>query len=121
MALAGKKVHSLDFAKPGMQAPATRKTALEVQREQEMKAEEAHKYRQQLLRKQEEKRDEEQGGGILSPGYKRERQTARMRKEQKKQKAGDGRNATFSECAFNMANILMVCHEERHELILQTA
>ena len=98
----------MDFSRPDVKAPATRKTAVEVQREQELKAEEAHKYRQQLLQKQEQKRDEEQGGVFLSPGYKREKQSARVKREQKKQKASDARNATFSECSFNMANILMV-------------
>ena len=42
----------------------------------------------------------------MSPGYEREQQSTKLKK-QKKQNKSDARNATFSECAFNMANILM--------------
>ena len=42
----------------------------------------------------------------MSPGYKREQQMERLKRVQK-QKKSEARNATFSECAFNMSNILM--------------
>lgn len=104
----GKRVLSLDFAhKPGAKPPAALKTATQIQKEQELKTQEAHKYRQKLLEEQQKKRDE-MGGGILSPGYKREKETIRKKKAQKTERPSDVRNATFSECTFNMANILMV-------------
>jgi len=98
------QVHSMDFSDRQGKAPP-RKSAAQVLKEQELKAERAREYRQQLLEQQQQKYDEEVGP--MSPGYKREKQSARMKKAKQQQKASDARNATFSECAFNMCNILM--------------
>jgi ribosomal protein S8E len=82
------------------------KPSTQTQRDQETKSKEAHAYRQKLLEEQPKKHKLEEG--IMSPGYKREKETIRLKKAQKTERAIDGRNATFSECTFNMANILMV-------------
>lgn len=48
-----------------------------------------------------------------SPGFRREKHMDRQRKRQKEKKEkeatpSEGRNASFAQCTFNMANILMV-------------
>jgi hypothetical protein len=82
------------------------KSATQITKDQEAKSKEARAYRQKLLEEQQQKHDVE--GGMMSPGYKREKKTIMVKKAQKTGRASDVRNATFSECTFNMANILMV-------------
>jgi hypothetical protein len=93
----GKRVQSLDW---------THKPSTQIQKDHEEKSKEAHAYRQKLLEEQKKKHEVEVG--IMSPGYKREKETIRLKKAQQTERTSDGRNATFSECTFNMANILMV-------------
>lgn len=81
-----------------------RKSAAQVLKEQESKIERAREYRQRLLEEQQKKFDEELDDSTLSPGYEREQQSTKLKKQKDTSSA---RNATFSECAFNMANILM--------------
>jgi hypothetical protein len=103
----GKRVQSLDWThKPVAKPPQMLKPSTQIQKDQEEKSKEAHAYRQKLLEEQKKKHEVEVG--IMSPGYKREKETIRLKKAQQTERTSDGRNATFSECTFNMANILMV-------------
>ncbi len=107
-----KKFKSLDFAKkqPGPHVENTK--MLEQQRRQL----EAHAYRQKLLKKagistkskKSATKDKEEEDGSLSPGYQKERLTENIRKQTQIKKKPSRDTATFSQCVFNMANILMV-------------
>lgn len=106
------KVQSLDF---GSRPPPSSRVD-ESLSEQQRKALEAKAYRQKLLAKhqgeQQPKRprtkDEEAVAQMLSPGYGREKQSERFQKEMKAEEKRKGeKRATFAQCCFNMANILM--------------
>lgn len=96
------KVHSLDFKSKyaSMEAPAI-KPLLDTRKEQSQKAMEAKAYRQKLLK---ETQDEEKGR-LMSPGFSKEK---KLRKKKQLAQPLEGK-ATFAQCVFNMANILMVC------------
>ena len=73
---------------------------VQSQKEQNKKAMEAKAYRQKLLKQQ----DEEKGGAQLSPGFNKEKKHTRKTRDEVSTEA----KATFAQCVFNMANILMV-------------
>ena len=84
--------------------------------EQQRRQLEAHTYRQKLLKKagistkskKSATKDKEEEDGSLSPGYQKERLTENIRKQTQIKKKPSRDTATFSQCVFNMANILMV-------------
>lgn len=97
-----KKFQSLDFVKK-KGADVDDSQVLEHER----RALEAKAYRQKLLKKsavvsQERYRDEE-----MSPGYQREKMTDDFKKQEKTEKEKSSSNSSFSQCVFNMANVLM--------------
>eukprot|EP00559_Dactyliosolen_fragilissimus_P002359 CAMPEP_0184862106 /NCGR_PEP_ID=MMETSP0580-20130426/6627_1 /TAXON_ID=1118495 /ORGANISM="Dactyliosolen fragilissimus" /LENGTH=707 /DNA_ID=CAMNT_0027359833 /DNA_START=66 /DNA_END=2186 /DNA_ORIENTATION=+ len=113
-----KKMKSLDFSS------ATKKESLSKSQEtlvkQEMKAMEAKLYRQKLLNRRDLsghsnrriKRTSEEYQ-TYSPGYQKELETDSIRKEIKKDEMKNGHGsqqknkASYWQCVFNMANILM--------------
>uniref|UniRef100_A0A7S2EFA4 Amino acid transporter transmembrane domain-containing protein n=1 Tax=Trieres chinensis TaxID=1514140 RepID=A0A7S2EFA4_TRICV len=107
------KYHSLDFPAKGAASEAEG-IVHDNMLERERKALEAKAYRLNVLgakgshRPSKPMKDEEMA--LHSPGYHREKQTDYVRKqtmEEEQMKAESGRDATFSQCCFNMANILM--------------
>lgn len=106
-----KKMKSLDFPHQNQQQQQEESVDKEEKRIQQLK--EAHKYRQQILAKASaDVRNEAKESESHSPGYQRE---MAYRKESKKEKesGGDGHGvavkdaASFSQCIFNLCNILM--------------
>jgi hypothetical protein len=94
------KVQSLDFKSKYesiMDQPI--KPLVKTQKEQSQKAMEAKAYRQKLLEKA-----QQDGGAKLSPGFHKEKALRKKKHEELSMEA----KATFSQCVFNMANILMV-------------
>lgn len=97
------KVQSLDFkSKYSATDVAPIAPLMETQKQQTKKTMEAKAYRQKLLQ---QKRDEEKGSIQMSPRFTKEK-SIRQRKAAVA-KALEGK-ATFTQCVFNMANILMV-------------
>jgi hypothetical protein len=91
------KVQSLDFkSKYGSLVDQPITPLLKTQKEQSQKAMEAKAYRQKLL--------EKQGGDNLGTGSQKEKA---QRKKKHEEFSMDSK-ATFAQCVFNMANILMV-------------
>ena len=107
-----KKFKSLDFGKkpPGPHVENTKML------EQERRKLEAHAYRQKLLKKtalstkqlKKSATKDQQEDGSFSPGYQKERLSENIRKQTQIKKKQSRDTATFSQCVFNMANILMV-------------
>lgn len=94
------KVQSLDFkSKYESLVDQPIKPLLKTQQEQSQKAMEAKAYRQNLLEKA-----QQQGGADLSPGF----QKGKASRKKKHEKFSREAKATFAQCVFNMANILMV-------------
>jgi solute carrier family 32 (vesicular inhibitory amino acid transporter) len=89
---------SLDF---GVQVPDPKK----VLKDQQQKANKAKEYRANILKKTSQEDD-----GLLSPGFGREMQSMRISKKKTvdaHKPPGMDAKATFSQCAFNLSNILM--------------
>jgi hypothetical protein len=95
----------LDFKNKydSLEAPPI-KPLLKTQKEISKKAMEAKAYRQKLLQ---QKQDEGKGGVQMSPGFAKEKQLQKRKVAAAKSLEG---KATFAQCVFNMANILMVRH-----------
>lgn len=89
------KIQSLDFTK-------NKSTVNHVQVAQLKKAKEAADYRAKIL----QKKDEEQG--VMTPGYGREIESMRAKQQQvARMPEKTEAKATFSQCVFNLSNILM--------------
>jgi vesicular inhibitory amino acid transporter len=89
------KIQSLDFTK-------NQSTVKHVQVAQMKKAKEAADYRANILKK----KDEEEGA--MTPGYGREMASMRAKQQQEAQMPEKTEaKATFSQCVFNLSNILM--------------
>jgi len=93
------KVKSLDFK---LDPSNVRK----VQVQQQKKVREAQEYRAKILK------EHDAQDSVKSPGYGREMASTRMKKQQKQAAAVAGPDkhdakATFTQCAFNLCNILM--------------
>jgi hypothetical protein len=77
------KALSMDCSDRKVIKERPRKSAAHVLKEQESKLERAREYRQRLLEEQQKKFDEEIGGSIMSPGYEREHQSTKLKKQKK--------------------------------------
>lgn len=104
------KIQSLDLGPSSTSSAQISSKVQEQSVEQGRRALEAHAYRQKILKKQGQKqqpyppsKDEEDG--LFSPGYHRERKSERQKMTKTDEKVEA--KATFSQCCFNMANILM--------------
>lgn len=102
----------MDFqtTKDNLRASASKQKKLmpliDTQRKQEQKARDAAEYRARILQKQRKE------NGELSPSFQREKAAIKASKKGKdnrdhRQRSVDGK-ATTAQCAFNLANILMV-------------
>jgi hypothetical protein len=110
-----QKVDSIDFktTKDNLRAQAKLTQLSDTQKDQERKAKEAAEYRANILK-------EKRGEGVpqdrdsveMSPAYGREKASLARAKQEKaeakeREASMDGK-ATFLQCIFNLANILMV-------------
>eukprot|EP00560_Eucampia_antarctica_P005257 CAMPEP_0197831640 /NCGR_PEP_ID=MMETSP1437-20131217/11382_1 /TAXON_ID=49252 ORGANISM="Eucampia antarctica, Strain CCMP1452" /NCGR_SAMPLE_ID=MMETSP1437 /ASSEMBLY_ACC=CAM_ASM_001096 /LENGTH=645 /DNA_ID=CAMNT_0043434651 /DNA_START=52 /DNA_END=1989 /DNA_ORIENTATION=- len=105
-----KKFQSLDFSKKQDGAHGNDSCILE----QERRALEAKAYRQKLLKKSggtgiaKDRDTDEETAATYSPGYQREKISDDYKKQQKiEEKQSNRDTATFSQCVFNMANVLL--------------
>jgi len=101
-----KGTKSLDFPSKGEARSEGRKSLEEIRRE---KTAQAQAYRQKILREAGGEVGEKREDYVRSPGYVREKaadEYARKVKSEAAAAAKDGK-ASFSQCVFNMANILM--------------
>ena len=97
----------MDFqlAKDTLRAEAKLMSLADTQKKQQLKAQEAAEYRARILKQQPPKSSVE-----MSPAYGREKASlkrAKKKKTEKKLESLEGK-ATSAQCAFNLANILMV-------------
>ena len=78
---------------------------VDTQKKQERKAREAAEYRAKILQQQKEK-------GDMSPSFRKEKAAIKASKQGRMDREDRKRNidgkATSAQCAFNLANILMV-------------
>lgn len=100
------RVESMDFktTKDSLRAAQGKLVPLaDVQKDQERKAREAAEYRANILK-------EKQGDNLeMSPAYGREKASLlRTKKQLAEDKEAHEGKATFAQCIFNLANILMV-------------
>jgi vesicular inhibitory amino acid transporter len=90
-----------------MDLKAQKQQLLETQQNQQMKAAEAKKYREKILKQTKGASDED---GLKSPGYLKEVATLRTSRVKKLEEAEaqiqDGKSSV-AQCVFNLANILM--------------
>jgi hypothetical protein len=108
--IGGEKIQSLDFktTSANLKSDQANLTSLSTaQKEQKRKTKEAAEYRAKLLQ-QSNKHD----NGEHSPGAAREKASMRQYKQQRADAKLKEENfedkATFMQCIFNLANILMV-------------
>jgi hypothetical protein len=94
-------------------------SAQKFEQKQALEEEDARAYRQNILQQQKKtgiktKMFSSQSSASDSPGLKKEKFTDKLKKQQKDTSAhghggpGQDASATFSQCVFNLANILMV-------------
>ena len=118
---------SMDGAAFGTQVSPARsfdeEEALRMERKQAEPITDAHVYRQKILKQQQKTgivtkaviKKKHESSAMYSPGMQKEKQTDKIRKKQKEEvhhgAAGHDATATFAQCVFNLANILMVRSE----------
>jgi len=114
---------SMDGAAFGTQVSPARsfdeEEALRMERKQAEPITDAHVYRQKILKQQQKTgivtkaviKKKHESSAMYSPGMQKEKQTDKIRKKQKEEvhhgAAGHDATATFAQCVFNLANILM--------------
>lgn len=81
----------------------------DTQKKQEKKAQEAAEYRARILKQQQAKQKDK---GDMSPSFRKEKAAIKASKQGRMEREDRHRNvdgkATSAQCAFNLANILMV-------------
>jgi hypothetical protein len=112
---------SMDFktTKDSLREQATLIPLADTQKKQELKAIEAAEYRANLLK---QKKKERIDGVEMSPAYGREKayllRSEQQKADDREREANIDGKATFAQCAFNLANILMVsAHILLHHLL----
>ena len=101
-----KKYHSLDFPSKGGVSSKDEEIEHKLL-DRERKSLEAKAYRLKILGVKGKVALKDDATETHSPGYHREKETDKFRKEGQKEEASSLRNATFLQCVFNLSNALM--------------